>query len=148
MASEPARVLEVGKRTSRTSTPVIVMSTERHGSVRGAVDSGSLAGMPDDFSVRPELRESSLEVAVAGDLDMAAAFRLESAVEPLLAAADVPALVVDLADVRFVDSAGLGALLAIRERARDAGIPVSFARSSEPVRRILTLTGLQDVLDG
>jgi anti-sigma B factor antagonist len=102
--------------------------------------------MRDEFTVRPHERDGSLEVAVAGDLDMAAAFKLESAVEPALAAGDVAAVVVDLADVQFVDSAGLGALLAIRERAQDLGIDVTFARTSDPVRRILSLTGLTDVL--
>ena len=50
---------------------------------------GRLPGMPDDFTVRPYERAGALEVAVAGDLDMAAAFKLESAVEPVLAAGDV-----------------------------------------------------------
>ena len=104
--------------------------------------------MPDDFRVRPEVRDASLEVAVAGELDMAAAFKLESAVEPALAAGEVTEVVVDLADVRFVDSAGIGALLSIRERAQQQGIDVSFTRASGPVRRILGLTGLQDVLRG
>jgi anti-anti-sigma factor len=89
------------------------------------------------------LREASLEVVVAGDLDMAAAFKLESRLDPLLAERDVRALVLDLADVGFVDSAGLGALLSIRERAHQLGIGMAISRSSDPIQRILDLTGIE-----
>ena len=51
---------------------------------------------PRDFTLRSCLRERSLEVALAGELDMTAAFKLEPAIEQLLAADDVSALVLDL----------------------------------------------------
>jgi anti-anti-sigma factor len=111
--------------------------------------------MPDDarsgsrdFTLRSRLRERSLEVALAGELDMTAAFKLEPAVEQLLAAEEVSALVLDLGDVAFVDSAGLGAILAIRERTHQAGIEIAITRPSDPVRRLLDLTGNGDVLNG
>jgi anti-anti-sigma factor len=54
--------------------------------------------------------------------------------------------VIDLDQVAFVDSAGLGALLSIRERAGELGIDLSIASVSDPVRRILDVTGLRDTL--
>jgi anti-anti-sigma factor len=77
---------------------------------------------------------------------MAAAFRLEPELERLLAARDVRALVLDLADVGFVDSAGLGALLSIRERTTQLGIEMAIARPSDAVRRLLELAGSGDVV--
>jgi anti-anti-sigma factor len=103
--------------------------------------------MPDGFTLRSRRHERSLEVALGGDLDMAAAFKLEPAVERLLAADDVQSLELDLADVAFVDSAGLGAILAIRERTHRAGIEIAIARPSDPVRRLLELTGNRQLLD-
>ncbi len=103
--------------------------------------------MPDGFTLRSRRLERSLEVALGGELDMAAAFKLEPAVEHLLAADDVQALVLDLADVAFVDSAGLGAILAIHERTHRAGIGIAITRPSDPVRRLLELTGNQELLD-
>src|SRR5688500_9155535 len=64
----------------------------------------------------------SLEVALQGELDMAAAFRLEPELERWLRTHDARRLVLDLAELTFVDSAGLGALLSIRDRAEDLGI--------------------------
>jgi anti-sigma B factor antagonist len=106
-----------------------------------------LRGAAPEFSLRSQLRGRSLEVALSGELDMAAAFRLEPAVEQLLDEDAVHALVLDLADIVFVDSAGLGAILAIRDRSRAAGIAVAIARPSDPIRRLLGMTGNADVLN-
>jgi anti-anti-sigma factor len=99
-----------------------------------------------NLDVRSDLRDASLSVTVGGDLDMPATFKLESELDRLLAAHDVRNLVLDLAAVRFVDSAGLGALLAIRERAKELGIDMLIADASDPVRRLLHLTGTGDAL--
>jgi anti-sigma B factor antagonist len=104
-------------------------------------------GAERGFTLRSRLRERSLEVALGGELDMAAAFKLEPAVEQLLATEDVRALVLDLADVAFVDSAGLGAILAIRERTHQAGIGIEITRPSDPVRRLLDLTGNGEIFN-
>ena len=77
---------------------------------------------------------------------MAAAFRFESDLDRLLATPDARELVLDLADVRFVDSAGLGALLSIRERATQLGIDLRISRASNPVRRILAVSGVRGVV--
>ena len=82
------------------------------------------------------------------DLDMAAAFELETRLEPRLRAGDVHAVVMDLAEVGFIDSAGVGALVATRERAQQLGIDLTIKRVSDRVRRILYLTGLGDIAEG
>ena len=76
----------------------------------------------------------------------AAALEGADAVVHLLGEHEVSRLVVDLAGVRFVDSAGIGALLSTHERANDAGVDLELANASDPVRRILDMTGTGDVL--
>jgi len=99
-----------------------------------------------EFNLRTQRRDTAVEVVAAGELDMAAAFQLESGVDPLLAEDAVESVQLDLSEVGFVDSAGLGALLALRERAQDRGIALEIAQASDPVRRLLELTGLGDAL--
>jgi anti-anti-sigma factor len=99
-----------------------------------------------DFQLRTQRRDTAVEVAAAGELDMAAAFKLESGVDPLLEDEAVDSVQLDLSEVGFVDSAGLGALLSLRERAQDRGVALEIARASDPVRRLLELTGLGDAL--
>ncbi|GAA4598253.1 anti-sigma factor antagonist BldG [Actinoplanes octamycinicus] len=55
-------------------------------------------------------------------------------------------IVVDMADVAFIDSTGLGALISGFQRARDQAIPFSLSRPSDNVRQILVLSGLLEVV--
>ncbi|WP_051323842.1 STAS domain-containing protein [Candidatus Solirubrobacter pratensis] len=101
-----------------------------------------------DFSLTSGVREGAVDVVIAGDLDMAAAFRLEPEIDRLIALPGIDALVLDVGGIEFVDSTGLSALLAIRERATQLGIEFTLARPSEAVRRILALTGTRSALGG
>jgi anti-sigma B factor antagonist len=91
---------------------------------------------------------TSVEVALAGDFDMVATFRVEPEIDRLLAEDGIRRLVVDLADVRFIDSAGVGALLSMRERATRLGVRMTLANVPHPVQRVLDATGTGAVLTG
>jgi len=88
----------------------------------------------------------SLELALAGELDMAATFKLEPELDRLLDAPGLREVECDLAGVTFVDSSGLGMLLALRDRAHDRGIAMTVMSVSAPVRRILDVSGIGAVL--
>src|ERR1044071_9541525 len=94
------------------------------------------------FCLQSRVSDGSLQLVAAGELDMAAAFDFESRVEALLRAEDVRPATLDLAQVDFVDSAGLGALLSVRESARQRAIQLEIPRVSGTVQRILDLTGV------
>jgi len=94
----------------------------------------------------PRGDDTCVEVAVGGDFDMVATFKLEPEVDRLLAETRVRRLVVDLAEARFIDSAGVGALLSIRERTEQLGVELILANVPDPVQRVLDLTGTSAVL--
>jgi len=53
---------------------------------------------------------------------------------------------IDLAGVTFMDSRGLGSLLAANERSREGAAPIRIFRPSEAVRRLLEVSGVGPVL--
>ena len=55
---------------------------------------------------------------------------------------DPEGVILDLGDVRHIDSSGVGALLELANRAKKAGIPFSLCRLQETPRRLLERTGL------
>jgi anti-sigma B factor antagonist len=56
-------------------------------------------------------------------------------------------IAVDLNDVTFIDSTGLGVLVACLKRVRERdGALVLVAPDTSPLIRLLSLTGLQDIL--
>jgi anti-sigma B factor antagonist len=51
------------------------------------------------------------------------------------------AIIVDLRDVEFMDSTGLGVLIGARRRAQDADVKLVLARPSRATYRLLAVTG-------
>ena len=93
------------------------------------------------FAFEKSADDHRLDVVISGDLDMSATFQLESELDRQIAEGGVRRLDIDLADVGFIDSAGLGSLLSTRRRAEDLGIAMTVSRPSDPVRKLLELTG-------
>lgn len=80
-----------------------------------------------------------------GRLTMVAAPTLKSAIDEVVEAGQAH-VVIDLSDTSFVDSSGLGALVAGLKRARQAGGDLRIAEPQEQVRMVLALTNLDRIL--
>jgi len=85
-------------------------------------------------------------VKLAGELDMPATFRIEPELERITRDTDVGTLVLDMDDVAFMDSSGLGLLLATQQRLQADGIRFLVANPSDSVRRVLELTHARDAV--
>ena len=99
-----------------------------------------------DFSFAETLSDGIARLALSGDLDMSATFRLEPALDRLFSSGDVGELVLDLSGVDFVDSSGLGLLLTTNERSRDTGTAMTIVGPSQEVRRVFRIAGVDGVL--
>jgi anti-anti-sigma factor len=111
------------------------------------VASNEVEDLAPRFELVSRRVDQSLELSIAGELDMAATFKLEPELDRLLEGPDLRRLECDLAGVSFVDSSGLGLLLTMRERAHDRGIAMAVVSVSAPVRRILDVSGIGAVLN-
>jgi anti-anti-sigma factor len=87
-----------------------------------------------------------VRVALAGELDVSTAPSVE---ERLLALEDDPheSVVIDLREIRFIDSTGLSLLINAHSRAQKAGRRVTIVPGDGAPRRILETTGLRSRLD-
>lgn len=80
-----------------------------------------------------------------GDLDLDTAPHLLAEVRRLLAD-DIESLAIDLTSLTFVDSSGLGVLVASWRRSEAAGIPFELRDPTEDVSMTLEITGLDQIL--
>ncbi|MGQ5228828.1 STAS domain-containing protein [Streptomyces sp. MN3] len=83
---------------------------------------------------------------VAGDLDHSNAHQLRRAAVGAVVSAGLM-LVVDLGGLGFCDSSGITALIAVRNHVVAAGAGLILVAVPEPLRRLLHLTGLDQVFD-
>jgi anti-sigma B factor antagonist len=84
-------------------------------------------------------------VVPKGRLTMVSAPRLREILDGLVGDGTTR-IVVDLGQTTFLDSSGLGALIAGLKTARQAGGDLRIARPTEPVTAVLALTNLDKVL--
>lgn len=84
-------------------------------------------------------------VTPKGRLNMAAARRLKEVLDGLVGEGSTR-IVVDMDETTFLDSSGLGALIAGLKSARQAGGDLRVARPTEAVRTVFSLTNLDRVL--
>jgi anti-anti-sigma factor len=84
----------------------------------------------------------------AGDVDVRTAGDVAAAIIACLADHRVGHLVVDLAQVTFLDMTAMGALLRGRAAAMQAGVTFRVIHPRGGVRRVLDLTGTLQILTG
>lgn len=80
-----------------------------------------------------------------GRLTMVAAPALKRAIDEAVESGSTH-VVIDLSETSFVDSSGLGALVAGLKRTRQAGGDLRIAEPQEQVRMVLALTNLDRIL--
>jgi anti-anti-sigma factor len=84
---------------------------------------------------------------LSGELDMEARDELRDALLDAVGAADSTSVLVDLRDVRFIDAAGVGAILGGHRAAVAAGIEMWLANASGSVERVFAILGLLALFD-
>lgn len=90
--------------------------------------------------------EGSVRIALEGELDYSSALTLDD--ELRRAEADPHAvLVLDLSELRFMDSTGLGIIACAYRRMHRAGRRLIVASPTKAVKRILEITGMLDRLE-
>jgi anti-anti-sigma factor len=95
--------------------------------------------------IKPEHDGDAIVYKLKGSLDFETAPSLRAA---LLEAADEGKhdIVVDLTHLEFLDSSGLGAVIGAHKRALEHDGRVRLIISPGPIERLLTITGLMNVL--
>lgn len=101
---------------------------------------------PATFVTREGDEEGTWVLAVAGEIDVATSPELRRELHQL-ADREPTCLVLDLSDVTFIDSSGLGVLVGGLKRLReeDRGDILILEGLQEPVRKVFDITGLTEL---
>ena len=82
--------------------------------------------------------DSAIEGKIAADLKA----RILVIAQP-----DIDALVIDLSNVKVIDSSGLGALLLAHRQLKDHSIPVVLVGMQDFTRNLLKITRIEDIFE-
>ena len=95
-----------------------------------------------NFRIETAQTASGTTIKVAGELDNATCEELLAAVRPAIGAGRTGELVLELAEVSFVDSAGMRAIIAVERMARERAIALTIRPAAGAVTGLLEMTGL------
>ncbi|HXZ33551.1 MAG TPA: STAS domain-containing protein [Terriglobales bacterium] len=98
---------------------------------------------PDELKLEPQKRESEIYVRATGRITSNTAATLQNTLRELVSGNK--RLVLDLTAVDYIDSAGLGALVAVYTHASRTNCEVEIANPKQRVRDLFTRTGLISV---
>jgi anti-anti-sigma factor len=85
---------------------------------------------------------------VRGEVDLHTAPKVQDAIERAAHTESVvSAVVVDVADVAFMDSTALSALVRSKESLQQQGVSLRLAAPSKAVQRIFSVTGFEDYFE-
>lgn len=95
-----------------------------------------------DIIARDGDGDGQVVAVLRGELDVA--FAASVAARLAAVAASQREIIIDLADLQFIDSSGVAALVRVRKHARLAGGDLLLAAPQQQVLRVLTITRLID----
>lgn len=96
-------------------------------------------------AVSTEVKDALACVRVVGEVDVSNAGQLRDALDGALAA-DVQRIEVDLGEVPYIDSTGIGVLVGAAHRAAEAQKSLAVARPQRNVARVLSMLGVDGEL--
>jgi anti-sigma B factor antagonist len=92
-----------------------------------------------------EIRNNTLILRIAGDLiGEDSGTRLVEAVNEAVSH-QVPTCIIDISDLRYINSSGIGVLITILTKFRNKGGEVYLMRPSESVSKLLVITKLNAI---
>ena len=98
-----------------------------------------------DLRLRVRTQGEISVVEVGGELDLHAAPQLRAELLKVNEASR-PRFVIDLQEVSFIDSTGIGVLVGALKRTREKGGALHFCGAQSRVRRVFEITGLMRAL--
>ncbi|MEW8970883.1 MULTISPECIES: anti-sigma factor antagonist [Mesobacillus] len=99
-----------------------------------------------NISIDVKEKESTLAVKVSGEIDAYTAPQLREKLFPLSEKEGVK-MVVDLSEVNYMDSTGLGVFVGVFKNVRAHDGEFKIVGLSERLQRLFEITGLADIID-
>jgi anti-sigma B factor antagonist len=98
-----------------------------------------------DLSIQVDTLGPSPLVRLSGDVDVESSLELTETLKAVLATTGTQPLVLDLTEVEFMDSSGLGVLVGVHQQAAVQGGTLILAGPHPRVAKILRITKLDKV---
>ena len=98
------------------------------------------------MQLKNRLHKNILYISLDGELDECTAEYTRINLDRMLSATQAMQVVIDLANLHFMDSTGIGVLIGRYKKMKDRNIPIFVANPSVQAERIFKMTGLYSII--
>ena len=98
------------------------------------------------MNVKQRLHKNTLYISLDGELDEHTAEYTRINLDQAMSANRAAQIVIDLANLRFMDSTGIGVLIGRYKKMKDKNVPIYISNPSTQAERIFKMTGLYTIM--
>ena len=98
------------------------------------------------MQVKSRVHNGVMYVLLCGELDEHSAYYTRITLDDIFDKPTFKKIIIDLSELDFMDSTGIGVLIGRYKRMKDKNIPIFIANPSLHAERIFKITGLYDIM--
>ena len=96
--------------------------------------------------IKSKVYKKTLYVLLCGELDENSALHTRLTLDKLFSGNDFNQIIIDLSELEFMDSTGIGVLIGRYKKMKDKHIPIFICNPSSHAEKIFKMTGLYDIM--
>lgn len=98
------------------------------------------------MTVKHRIYDGTLYMVLSGELDEHAASYVRSEMDFILTSNRYKQIIIDLSELDFMDSTGVGVLIGRYKKTKELGVPIFISNPSKHAEKIFQMTGLYDIM--
>ncbi|MEG1751612.1 MAG: STAS domain-containing protein [Clostridia bacterium] len=98
------------------------------------------------MQIKNRIYGGTLYVVLSGELDEHTAYHTRITLDELFNKPNFKQIIIDLSELDFMDSTGIGVLIGRYKKMRDKSIPIFICNPSTHAEKIFKMTGLYDIM--
>ncbi len=98
------------------------------------------------MQIKSRITGGVLYVLLCGELDEHSAAYTRITLDEIFEKPDFKKIIIDLSELSFMDSTGIGVLIGRYKRMKDRDIPIYISNPSAHAEKIFKMTGLYDIM--
>ncbi len=96
--------------------------------------------------IKSKVYNKTLYVLLCGELDEHSATHTRLTLDKLFSGSDFEQIIIDLSELDFMDSTGIGVLIGRYKRMKNRHIPIFICNPSKHAEKIFKMTGLYEIM--
>ncbi len=100
-----------------------------------------------ELRLNADCQSEACTITVIGEIDVSNASALRAKIDDLLALGSTREIVINLAEMPYIDSTGIGVLMGAAHRAREDKVVLAVEQVQKNILRVFEMLGVGDVLE-